>query len=145
MEFITEPADDPVMLECLLGEYIHGHEQGESLNWAIREKATGLYLGSVSLQDFSFADLTAATAFELNRSFVSMGYMTEALGAVLGFAFSGMNLHRVEARTIEGNTRSERLLQRLGFRLEGCLRESFLLRGTPRNMLVYGRLCTDSA
>lgn len=71
--------------------------------------------------------------------------MTEALGAILTYAFGTMNLHRVEARTIEGNTRSERLLERLGFKREGRLRESFVLRGSPRNVLVYGRLSTDSA
>jgi len=69
--------------------------------------------------------------------------MTEALGAVLTHAFGTMNLHRVEARVVEGNTRSERLLERMGFTLEGNLRESFVLRGSPRNVLVYGRLSTD--
>jgi len=143
VEFVTDPADGPDCLEGVLDEYIHGHERGVSLNWAIREKATGGYAGSVSLQEFSFHDLLAETAFDLDRSFVCRGYMTEALGAVLTHAFGTMNLHRVEARVVEGNTRSERLLERMGFTLEGNLRESFVLRGSPRNVLVYGRLSTD--
>lgn len=145
VEFVTDPADQPEVLEGILEEYIHGHERGVSINWAIREKRTGAYAGSVSLQEFSFHDLLAETAFELNRSFVSRGYMTEALGAVLACGFDVLNLHRVEARVVEGNARSERLLERMGFTLEGNLRESFLLRGCPRNVLLYGRLSTDRA
>ncbi len=143
VEFVTDPADDPEVLEGVLDEYVHGHERGMSLNWAIREKATGDYAGSVSLQEFSFHDLLAETAFDLNRSFVSKGYMSEALGAVLTYGFSRMNLHRIEARVVEGNKRSEKLLGRMGFTLEGNLRESFILHGSPRNVLVYGRLSTD--
>lgn len=143
VEFVTDPAEEPEFLDGVLDEYMHGHERGVSLNWAIREKATGNYAGSVSLQEFSFHDLLAETAFDLNRSFVSRGYMSEAIGAVLTYAFSLMNLHRVEARVVEGNARSQRLLERMGFTLEGNLRESFILQGSPRNVLVYGRLSTD--
>lgn len=143
VEFVTDPADGPETLEGVLEEYVQGHERGVSINWAIREKATGAYAGSVSLQEFSFHDLLAETAFELNRGFVSRGYMTEALGAVLAFGFGVLNLHRLEARVVEGNSRSERLLERMGFTLEGRVRESFVLHGTPRNVLLYGRLSTD--
>ncbi|MFO7626266.1 MAG: GNAT family N-acetyltransferase [Candidatus Fermentibacteraceae bacterium] len=143
VKFVSDPANDPEFLEGVLDEYICGHERGVSLNWAIREKATGDYAGSVSLHEFSFHDLLAETAFDLNRSFVSRGYMTEALGAVLTCGFEMMNLHRVEARVVEGNTRSQRLLERMGFRLEGNLRGSFFLHGYPRNVLLYGRLSTD--
>lgn len=143
VEFVTDPADDPEVLEGVLDDYMHGHERGVSLNWAIRDKSTGCYAGSVSLQEFSFHDLMAETAFDLNRGFVSRGYMSEALGAVLTYGFSVMCLHRVEARVVEGNKRSEKLLGRMGFTLEGNLRESFVLHGSPRNVLVYGRLSTD--
>jgi ribosomal-protein-alanine N-acetyltransferase len=55
-----------------------------------------------------------------------------------------MKLHRVKARTIADNHRSVRLLERLGFRCEGTLREHSLeddqaLHGNA----VYGLLRTD--
>jgi [ribosomal protein S5]-alanine N-acetyltransferase len=58
--------------------------------------------------------------------------------------FTAMKLHRVKARTIADNHRSVRLLERLGFRCEGTLREHSLeddqaLHGNA----VYGLLRTD--
>ena len=45
--------------------------------------------------------------------------MTDGLGLVLRHAFEELGLHRLEADIQPGNTRSSRLVERLGFRLEG--------------------------
>lgn len=47
------------------------------------------------------------------------GYMTEGLRAVVSRAFGRLHLHRLEANIQPGNHKSRRLVQRLGFRLEG--------------------------
>ena len=47
------------------------------------------------------------------------GYMSAGLRAVLGAAFGKLRLHRLEANIQPQNERSRRLVQRLGFRLEG--------------------------
>lgn len=47
------------------------------------------------------------------------GYMTEALGLVIGYAFGPLGLHRLEANIQPGNRASIRLVQRAGFRNEG--------------------------
>jgi ribosomal-protein-alanine N-acetyltransferase len=55
----------------------------------------------------------------IGRPFAGHGFMTEALGLVLVFAFRTLGLHRVEANIIPGNRASLRLVKRLGFRYEG--------------------------
>ena len=47
------------------------------------------------------------------------GYVTEGVRAVISRAFRALRLHRLEANIQPGNDRSRRLVQRLGFRLEG--------------------------
>lgn len=47
------------------------------------------------------------------------GFMSEAIGLVLDFAFEELGLHRVEANVQPRNVRSLRLVRRLGFRREG--------------------------
>jgi [ribosomal protein S5]-alanine N-acetyltransferase len=47
------------------------------------------------------------------------GYMTAGLSAVASVAFRKLHLHRLEANIQPGNELSRRLVQRLGFRMEG--------------------------
>ncbi len=47
------------------------------------------------------------------------GYMTEGMGLVLGHAFGGLRLHRVEANIQPGNRASLALVERCGFVREG--------------------------
>ena len=49
--------------------------------------------------------------------------MTEALAAIVGFGFREIGLNRIQVVVMPGNVGSERLLEKLGFRREGLLRE----------------------
>jgi ribosomal-protein-alanine N-acetyltransferase len=51
--------------------------------------------------------------------FAGQGYMTEAVGLVLGEAFTRLGLHRLEANIQPGNTASIALARRCGFEHEG--------------------------
>ena len=62
--------------------------------------------------------------------FAGSGYMTEGLALVLDEAFGPLGLNRLEANIQPGNTRSSRLVSRLGFRLEGF---------SPRYLKIGGR------
>jgi len=49
--------------------------------------------------------------------------MTEALSAIIDFGFDEMELNRLEAVIMPGNTASIKMLEKLGFRKEGRLEE----------------------
>ena len=58
------------------------------------------------------------------------GYMTAGLRAVLRNAFKKLRLHRLEANIQPDNESSRRMVQRLGFRLEGF---------SPRYLKIAGK------
>ena len=58
------------------------------------------------------------------------GYMTEGIRAVISSAFRKLGMHRLEANIQPGNERSRRLVQRLGFKLEGF---------SPRYLKIAGK------
>jgi [ribosomal protein S5]-alanine N-acetyltransferase len=58
------------------------------------------------------------------------GYMTAGVRTMLSRAFRSLRLHRLEANIQPGNDRSRRLVQNLGFRLEGF---------SPRYLRVGGK------
>ena len=64
------------------------------------------------------------------------GLMHEALEAALGYAFEVMQLHRVQANHLPDNQRSARLLQRLGFRVEGLARDYLFINGAWRDHVL---------
>src|SRR5206468_11042647 len=57
------------------------------------------------------------------------GYMTEAVGAAVDFAFRSWNLHRVAANYMPRNSRSAAVLERCGFKIEGHAPSYLLIDG----------------
>jgi RimJ/RimL family protein N-acetyltransferase len=59
---------------------------------------------------------------------------------LLQYGFEQLHLHRVLAVIAQGNTRSERLFQRLGFIHEGTLRDATMIDGKFTDLLCYSML-----
>ena len=69
------------------------------------------------------------------------GYITEAVRAIARFALSDLGMCRVEIRMSTTNLRSRKVPERLGFKLEGILRnEARELDGTLRDTCVFSML-----
>jgi len=62
---------------------------------------------------------------------------------VAEWTFESTDVVRIDAYIMVGNTVSERMTERAGFRREGVLRSWDLLRGTAVDCVVYSRLRTD--
>ncbi|MFI6602656.1 GNAT family N-acetyltransferase [Nonomuraea sp. NPDC050536] len=61
------------------------------------------------------------------------GFMAEGVGLVLGYAFSQLRLHRLEAQIQPDNQASIKLVRRLGFRYEGMSPEVLFIDGAWRD------------
>lgn len=68
------------------------------------------------------------------------GYAIEAVTAVVDYLFGTLKKHRIAASLDPRNTASEKLLQRMGFRREGCFLKSYYNQGVWEDDLVYGML-----
>jgi len=66
--------------------------------------------------------------------------MTEALHAVIQNGFERMKLNRIDALVYIDNPRSFQLLEKLGFKQEGILRDYFYLEGTFYDHYIYSLL-----
>lgn len=74
---------------------------------------------------------------------VGHGWLSRRIVRVfLGYAFERLNCHRITVGIAKGNGASRRLVEKLGFRMEGKLRRGF---DTRRDLLVYGLLKDDAA
>ena len=85
--------------------------------WGIATRDDPSLIGSAGLYKWVDAPLRQAElGYDLEPAAWGRGFMREALEAILDFAFGPMRLERVEAFVLTSNERSQRVLDRLGFR-----------------------------
>ena len=71
------------------------------------------------------------------------GIATEAVSAMLDFCFGELGLHRAQAFIDPNNTASIALVEKLGFRREGLLRDNLRVGDVWRSDLLYALLVTE--
>ena len=76
----------------------------------------------------------------LHPDYQGQGYATEAAQVLLQYAFLQRNLHRLTSGCDSRNMASVRLMERLGLRREGHLRQSHLTRGVWQDEYLYALL-----
>lgn len=83
---------------------------------------------------------SAMLGIEIKREHHSQGYGTEASVWAVEWAFKTANLHRVELHVLEWNARAQRVYEKIGFLVEGRLREALWLNGRWWDEIVMGML-----
>jgi RimJ/RimL family protein N-acetyltransferase len=79
----------------------------------------------------------------LGRAHWGVGLGDEVVRGLLSLAFGAVNAHRVYGLVDPENDASRRLLERIGFRLEGRLVRDSLIRGEWRDSLIYALLAEE--
>jgi len=143
LEFVYNHFSNPLVAEFLLDEpplsniaeareIIEFYQQPEtkSLNrWVISLKTNGQPVGTCGFHKWSKRDFHAEIGYDLSPDFWGQGIMSEALRAAIQHGFERMGLNRIEAFVYPQNHRSLQLLKKLGFQIEGLLRDYNYLNG----------------
>jgi RimJ/RimL family protein N-acetyltransferase len=116
---------------------------GQAMFWAIELTASGRVIGKCTLWQYSENNRRAEVGYVLNRDYWRSGLMTQALSAMIDYAFSTLGLHRLEADTDDSNLASLTLLEKLGFQREGFFRERWCVNGVWQNSVMLGLLNSD--
>ncbi len=125
---------------ALQREIVRLFEERTLFQWGIADGATGTVVGTCTLASLSEEHRRAEVGFALARAAWGHGYMAEALPALIDFAFTTLDLRRLEADVDPRNTRSIQVLERAGFRREGYQRERHQLHGELQDAVLYGLL-----
>ena len=124
--------------EKQLAENISEFENDLSCRLFIFERSeTDTVIGTANFtQIFRKAAQFCYLGYGLDERKQGRGYMTEALGAAIAFAFNEMNLHRIMANYVPTNERSASVLKKLGFQVEGHARDYLYLNGVWRDHIL---------
>jgi RimJ/RimL family protein N-acetyltransferase len=85
----------------------------------------------------------AEVGFCFHPEYHGRGFATRSLHAALVYAFETLQMHRVAARCDVRNEPSRRLLERVGMRREGHLRQCAFLKGEWIDDYVYAMLASE--
>ena len=131
-------ADGERLISALLGE--HPDTAGQWFQYAMVLSGTGELIGDCASGTDATDPRQAEIGFTLRPEFQGHGYATEGARLLLGYLFGARSKHRVTARCDPRNAASAAVLERLGLRREGYLRESTWAKGEWTDDLLYGLL-----
>ena len=101
-------------------------------------------LGGVNLSHLRRGVAQAASVgYWMGEAHANQGSMTEAMRALLPYAFDRLGLHRVEAACLPTNKASRALLAKLGFREEGYAVRYLKINGTWQDHVLHSLLAED--
>ena len=136
----SPPLKDQEAARALLSDIQDKFRRKLYFQWGVAHRADDTLIGTSTLFHIESNNHRAEIGYALGRAHWGKGYIQEALRALLGYAFSELNIQRIEADVDPRNEASIRTLERLGFQKEGYLRERWKVNGEVQDALFYGLL-----
>jgi RimJ/RimL family protein N-acetyltransferase len=118
----------------------HPDTAGEWFQFAVGLRATRQLIGDCAAMPQAGDPRQCEIGFTIAPDYQGRGYATEAVRLLLNYLFTERGKHRITAYCDPRNAASVALLERLGMRREGHLRESTWAKGQWTDDLVYGLL-----
>jgi len=118
-------------------------DSGMAVYWAMERRERPGLIGTCTLFKMDHQNRHAEVGYILNRSCWGQGFMTEALATMIDYAFTTLDLHRLEADTDPRNANSIALLKKFGFRQEGYFRERWFVHGQWLDSDMLGLLRSE--
>jgi ribosomal-protein-alanine N-acetyltransferase len=139
-EYISTPIMSLADVEGLIGMLADGFGKKRQIRWALVEPETGRMIGDLGFNAFHTRDRRAEVGYGLSPEHWRRGLMTCSLASIIDYGFENLALNKIEATVNVNNERSSGLLRKLGFELEGTLRDYRNRRGVFGDALSFGLL-----
>lgn len=127
------------MAEEWISIHAKNFDEDKLLNLAITIKDTNELIGAIGLvvkMEFDRAEV----GYWIGKPFWGKGYCTEAAFTLLHYGFSVMQLNRIYSTHFIENPASGRVMEKLGMKKEGILRQHIKKWGVFHDIVEYGIL-----
>lgn len=99
------------------------------------------FIGEISYRDMDVVAGSAVLGILIgNKSYWGKGYGTDAVRTMCRFLFQRFGLRRIQLDTWPGNVRALKAYAKVGFQVEGRLREALRVNGQPMDQMILGLL-----
>jgi len=150
---LLEMVNDP-QIEAMIGGWSWPVSHNEQEAWIIKERSNsntkrfiveiaGKPMGLVILANLDWKNRCAFTGIKLHpEAPKNCGIGTDAMMTLQKYAFTELQLHRLETTWLEYNKASEKLHIKCGWKIEGLARLAVFKQGRYHN-LVYGSILAE--
>jgi RimJ/RimL family protein N-acetyltransferase len=118
---IPHPYQDG-MAELWISTHQESFKNESSITLAITLKETDQVIGAIEL-DLNRKHHFGELGYWVGKPYWNQGYCTEAAKEVVRYGFENLELNRIQARTMVNNLASARVMEKIGMRREGILRQ----------------------
>lgn len=121
-------------------EFINKAIKGENeIIFAIEWKEK--YVGNTGLHfQTGLERKSVELGYFIGEEYWGNGIATEAVKLICAYGFANLDINRIIAGVIEGNSSSMRVLEKNGFELEGIMKQALFKMGEFRDNYRYGLL-----
>ena len=124
-----------------LTESIAARKDRKSLGLAIVHAS--VLIGSIGFVEFDWKGRKTEIGYWIDKNVEGRGIVTRATRLLIDYAFNELKMNRIEIQCSAENIRSAAIPERLGFKLEGYLRQSEFRNGKLHDFKIYGLLADD--
>lgn len=124
----------------LLDKYISSYQREDYYRWAIIERASNACIGQLAIFLVDNKNHFCEIEYCIGNQFQRKGYCSEAVQAIVDYAFHNINIHKMQVCHKENNIASKGVIQKCGFTYEGTLRDYFFMDGKYVSRLYYSML-----
>lgn len=105
------------------------YEIGDFFDWAIVWHEHEKMIGTCGFTRFDYTNNVGEIGYVINPIYRGMGVADEAVREVMRFGFERLKLNRIEAKFMEGNAASRRVMEKTGMTFEGFHRKAMKIKG----------------
>lgn len=117
---------------------------GSAVPVFLERREDGVLLGAITLDNIRRGPAQAGTlGYWVGAPFARAGYMSEAIAALVHYAFTTLDLSRIEAACLPENKPSRGVLEKSSFKYEGVAQSYLQIDGRWRNHVLYANLRGD--
>lgn len=117
---------------------------GTALPLFLIRRADNLLVGAITLDNIRRGPAQAGTmGYWVGAQHARRGYMREAIAATVHYAFTALDLSRIESACLPENAASRGVLEKSGFKYEGVAQSYLQINGRWRTHVLYSNLRSD--
>jgi len=118
--------------------------EGTALPLFLVRRSDHQLMGAITLDPIRRGPAQTATmGYWIGQQFAREGYMSEAISALVHYAFVKLDLSRIESACLPDNVPSRGALEKCGFKYEGVAQAYLQINGRWRTHVLYSCLRAD--